>query len=89
MATFQVNGKSVLDSSATGDAYTQLVGSWNAGGADVAEYSPTEDGLLEPGDIVSVSSTPDGLQMTTESYDEQIRYCYHSARSRLGSDDIA
>jgi YVTN family beta-propeller protein len=90
LATFQVNGNSVFRFSATGDAYTSAGGSWNAGGADVAEYFPTEDGLLEPGDIVSVSSTPDGLvRMTTESYDEQILGIVTTAPGlRLGSDDI-
>ena len=90
LATFSVNGNNAFRFSATGDAYTSAGGSWNAGGADVAEYFPTEDGLLEPGDIVSVSQDARGLvAMTTESYDDTILGIVTTAPGlRLGSDEI-
>jgi hypothetical protein len=90
LATFQFNGKNLFRFSASGDAYTSAGGTWNAGGADVAEFFPTGDESLEPGDVVSVSKDSAGLvAMTTESYDDTLLGIVTTAPGlRLGSDDI-
>ncbi|MBI2475918.1 MAG: DUF5011 domain-containing protein [Candidatus Taylorbacteria bacterium] len=53
LANFTLNGQSLFRFSAGGEAFTGG-GAWNAGGADVAEYFPTDDYTLEAGDIVSI-----------------------------------
>ncbi|TSC55224.1 MAG: hypothetical protein LiPW30_690 [Parcubacteria group bacterium LiPW_30] len=55
LATFSSGGQNLFRFSSGGNAYTTTGGSWNAGGADIAEYFPTDDSSLEPGDVVSVS----------------------------------
>ena len=60
LATFSLNDQNLFRFSSNGDAFT-AGGSWNAGGADVAEYFPTNDDTLEAGDIVTIDSTGAGL----------------------------
>jgi hypothetical protein len=70
LATFSLNDSNLFRFSSNGDAYT-AGGSWNAGGADVAEYFPTNDSTLEAGDIVTISpDNDDGLiTKATTAYD--------------------
>ena len=55
LATFSSGGQDLFRFSSGGNAYTSSGGSWNSGGADIAEYFPTDDASLTPGDVVSVS----------------------------------
>ncbi|PCI28011.1 hypothetical protein COB55_04680, partial [Candidatus Wolfebacteria bacterium] len=73
LATFTLNGQSLFRFSASGEAFTGG-GAWNAGGADVAEYFPTDDFELVPGDIVSVSPWDSSglVSRSYGSYDEHI-----------------
>ena len=57
LASFALNGQNLFRFSASGEAFTGG-GSWNAGGADIAEYFPTDDFELVPGDVVSISQPP-------------------------------
>ena len=65
LATFAVNGSNVFRFSASGNAYTSAGGSWNSGGADVAEYFPTNDDTLLAGDIVSIDKNGQSSAITT------------------------
>ena len=92
LASFSLNGQSLFRFSAGGDAFTGG-GAWNAGGADVAEYFPTDDFELVPGDIVSVrssfsqTSTNGLVERSRGEYDEQIIGVVSSAPGlKLGSD---
>ncbi|MBY0310078.1 tail fiber domain-containing protein [Patescibacteria group bacterium] len=71
LAAFSLNGQNLFRFSAAGDAYTQTGGSWNSGGADIAEYFPTDDDTLEAGDIVTVAQSSAGLiAKSTDAYDD-------------------
>jgi hypothetical protein len=72
LATFSLNDENLFRFSSNGDAFTGG-GSWNAGGADVAEYFPTNDATLEAGDIVTVAEGGEGLiRKSSEKYDESL-----------------
>src|SRR5258708_2047382 len=91
VAVFQLNGQNLFRFSASGDAYTQTGGAWNAGGADVAEYFPTNDDTLEAGDLITISQdSADGLvEKTKRSYDDNLVGIITTAPGvKLGSDDL-
>ena len=87
IAVYSMNGNNLFRFSSDGSAYTSN-GSWNAGGADVAEYFPTNDATLEPGDLVSVGDTDGGLvKKTVLEYDQNLLGVVTTAPGvRLGVD---
>jgi hypothetical protein len=91
LANFSLNGKDLFRFSAGGGAYTADGGSWNSGGADVAEYFPTNDDTLNAGDLVTISQdAQDGLiAKTTRSYDDNLLGIITTTPGvKLGSDVV-